>query len=155
MDHYLLFKARLFVLSLLAGVFCYVLPSMVQAAEPTAPSSASTSTKSGTLQESDISRFTNTITEIKDFYVQPINDQKLLEDAIRGMLSGLDPHSEYLDKDAYKTLLMTTAGSFGGLGIEVTGEYGVLKVITPIDAHQLQKPVLNLVIILWQLTANW
>ncbi len=89
--------------------------------------------KSNALQESDISRFTTTITEIKDFYVEPVNDKKLLEDAIRGMVSGLDPHSEYLDKDAYKTLLMTTTGAFGGLGIEVTGEYGVLKVISPID----------------------
>jgi carboxyl-terminal processing protease len=85
------------------------------------------------LQESDISRFTNAIAQIKDYYVQPIGDKKLLEDAIRGMLSGLDPHSEYLDKDSYKTLLMTTSGAFGGLGIEVTGEYGVLKVISPID----------------------
>ena len=85
------------------------------------------------LQESDVSRFTNAIGQIKDFYVQPISDRKLLEDAIRGMLSGLDPHSEYLDKDSYKTLLMTTSGAFGGLGIEVTGEYGVLKVVSPID----------------------
>src|SRR5579863_10361822 len=89
--------------------------------------------KTESLQENDINRFTNAIAQIKDFYVQPISDKKLLEDAIRGMLSGLDPHSEYLDKDAYKTLLMTTSGAFGGLGIEVTGEYGVLKVISPID----------------------
>lgn len=85
------------------------------------------------LQENDVSRFTNAISQIKDYYVQPIGDKKLLEDAIRGMLSGLDPHSEYLDEDSYKTLLMTTSGAFGGLGIEVTGEYGVLKVISPID----------------------
>src|SRR5579863_2360235 len=89
--------------------------------------------KTEALQEKDISRFTNAITQIKDFYVQPINDKKLLEDAIRGMLTGLDPHSEYLDADSYKTLLMTTSGAFGGLGVEVTGEYGVLKVISPID----------------------
>lgn len=89
--------------------------------------------QSETLQESDINRFTNAISQIKDFYVQPIADKKLLEDAIRGMLNGLDPHSEYLDEEAYKTLLMTTSGEFGGLGIEVTGEFGVLKVISPID----------------------
>lgn len=89
--------------------------------------------KSDPLQDRDISRFTTAITQIKDYYVQPISDKKLLEDAIRGMLSGLDPHSEYLDENAYKTLLMTTSGAFGGLGIEVTGEYGVLKVISPID----------------------
>lgn len=90
-------------------------------------------TKSDSLQENDVSRFTNAIAQIKDFYVQPIGDKKLLEDAIRGMLTGLDPHSEYLDEGSYKTLLMTTSGAFGGLGIEVTGEYGVLKVISPID----------------------
>lgn len=95
--------------------------------------SALTSKTSDSLQENDITRFTNAISEIKDYYVQPINDKKLLEDAIRGMLTGLDPHSEYLDEDSYKTLLMTTNGEFGGLGIEVTGEFGVLKVISPID----------------------
>jgi carboxyl-terminal processing protease len=90
-------------------------------------------TKTDTLQKIDIDRFTNAIAQIKDYYVQPINDKKLLEDAIRGMLSGLDPHSEYLDAESYKTLMMTTSGAFGGLGVEVTGEYGVLKVISPID----------------------
>jgi carboxyl-terminal processing protease len=85
------------------------------------------------LQKTDIDRFTNAISQIKDYYVQPINDRKLLEDAIRGMLNGLDPHSEYLDEDSYKTLLMSTSGSFGGLGVEVTGEFGVLKVVSPID----------------------
>ena len=89
--------------------------------------------KNDALKENDVSRFTNAISQIKDYYVQPISDKKLLEDAIRGMLTGLDPHSEYLDEDSYKTLLMTTSGAFGGLGIEVTGEYGVLKVISPID----------------------
>jgi carboxyl-terminal processing protease len=57
----------------------------------------------------------------------------LLENAIRGMVNNLDPHSEYLDEDAYKSLLTSTSGEFGGLGIEVTSEYGVLKVISPID----------------------
>jgi carboxyl-terminal processing protease len=94
---------------------------------------STSSTPVDELQKSDIDRFTNAISQIKDYYVQPINDKKLLEDAIRGMLSGLDPHSEYLDEDSYKTLLMSTSGAFGGLGVEVTGEYGVLKVVSPID----------------------
>jgi carboxyl-terminal processing protease len=104
--------------------------------ENTDPDSAIATTdnaKIDSLQKNDIDRFTNAIAQIKDYYVSPINDKKLLEDAIRGMLTGLDPHSEYLDEDSYKTLLMTTTGSFGGLGVEVTGEYGVLKVISPID----------------------
>lgn len=95
------------------------------------PSTSTEQTES--LQKVDIDRFTNAIAQIKDFYVQPINDKKLLEDAIRGMLTGLDPHSEYLDEDSYKTLMMSTSGAFGGLGVEVTGEYGVLKVVSPID----------------------
>lgn len=85
------------------------------------------------VSDDDINRFTNTIVLIKDFYVQPVGDKALLDDAIRGMVSGLDPHSEYLDNEAYKTLLMTTSGEFGGVGIEVTPEYGILKIVSPMD----------------------
>jgi carboxyl-terminal processing protease len=92
-----------------------------------------TQEKNQQVGDDDISRFTNTIILIKDFYVQSVGDKSLLDDAIRGMVSGLDPHSEYLDSDAYKTLLMTTAGEFGGVGIEITPEYGILKVVTPMD----------------------
>lgn len=90
-------------------------------------------TKSQAVSDDDINRFTNTIVLIKDFYVQPIGDKALLDDAIRGMVSGLDPHSEYLDGDAYNTLLMTTSGEFGGVGIEVTPEFGILKIVSPMD----------------------
>lgn len=85
------------------------------------------------VSDDDINRFTNTIVLIKDFYVQPVGDKTLLNDAIRGMVSGLDPHSEYLDDEAYKSLMMTTSGSFGGVGIEVTPEYGILKIVSPMD----------------------
>lgn len=85
------------------------------------------------VDEGDVNRFTNTIVLIKDFYVQQVKDKSLLDDAIRGMVSGLDPHSEYLDKEAYKTLLMATSGEFGGVGIEVTPEFGVLKIVAPMD----------------------
>lgn len=116
------------------AVLCFglVFSLPVFALKDESASTAITQTKQP-LDEADINRFTSAISEIKDFYVNSISDKKLLEDAIRGMLNGLDPHSEYLDEDAYKTLLMTTNGEFGGLGIEVTGEYGVLKVISPID----------------------
>lgn len=123
-------------LSLLAlSIMLFSAPASAFIEEATNPNSAvtTTNTKADNLQKNDIDRFTNAIAQIKDYYVSPINDKKLLEDAIRGMLTGLDPHSEYLDEDSYKTLLMTTTGSFGGLGVEVTGEYGVLKVISPID----------------------
>lgn len=89
--------------------------------------------KPQSVNDDDINRFTNTIVLIKDFYVKPVGDKTLLDDAIRGMVSGLDPHSEYLDGDAYNTLLMTTSGEFGGVGIEVTPEFGILKIVTPMD----------------------
>ena len=85
------------------------------------------------LSENDINRFTNAIVLIKDFYVQPINDQHILDSAIRGIINGLDPHSEYLDTAAYNTLMTSTNGAFGGIGIEVSPEYGILKIISPLD----------------------
>lgn len=104
---------------------------------PTHPANSATTTppadKNQPVNDDDINRFTNTIVLIKDFYVQPVNDKTLLDSAIRGMVSGLDPHSEYLDGEAYKTLLMTTSGEFGGVGIEVTPEYGILKIVSPMD----------------------
>jgi carboxyl-terminal processing protease len=113
--------------------FCVTTSSIAFQEDTKNTFSAKSIPKNDTLQENDINRFTNAIAQIKDYYVQPTSDKKLLEDAIRGMLNGLDPHSEYLDEDSYKTLLMATSGEFGGLGIEVTGEFGVLKVISPID----------------------
>jgi carboxyl-terminal processing protease len=71
--------------------------------------------------------------KIKNDYVEVISDHDLLENAMRGMLSGLDPHSAYLDQEAYKTLQEGTTGEFGGLGIEVGMEDGFIKVIAPID----------------------
>lgn len=80
----------------------------------------------------DVQRFSNAIGEIKKYYVKPIDDKELFDNAIRGMLSGLDPHSSYLDADEFKELQTSTSGEFGGLGIEVTMEDGVVKVITPL-----------------------
>jgi carboxyl-terminal processing protease len=109
-------------------------PSKAPAPSASAPSkAASAPDKNQPVSDEDINRFTNTIVLIKDFYVQPTGDKALLDDAIRGMVSGLDPHSEYLDGEAYKTLLMTTSGEFGGVGIEVTPEYGILKIVSPMD----------------------
>lgn len=108
-------------------------PVLPEAALAPADTDKNVTEKSLKANDDDINRFTNTIVLIKDFYVQPVGDRTLLDDAIRGMVSGLDPHSEYLDKDAYKTLLMTTSGEFGGVGIEVTPEYGILKIVAPMD----------------------
>ena len=83
--------------------------------------------------------FTNVFAKIKSDYVEKVDDKTLLEYAISGMLSNLDPHSAYLDADAYKELEVGTTGEFGGLGIEVTMENGFVKVISPIEDTPAQK----------------
>jgi carboxyl-terminal processing protease len=81
----------------------------------------------------ELRTFTEVFGRIKQDYVEPVSDKKLLEDAIRGMLSGLDPHSAYLNGEEYKELQEGTSGQFGGLGIEVGMENGFVKVVSPID----------------------
>ena len=76
---------------------------------------------------------------IKQDYVEDVGDKELLEGAIRGMLSNLDPHSAYLDHEALKELQVGTSGKFGGLGIEVGMEDGFVKVIAPIDDTPAQR----------------
>src|SRR5690606_33021756 len=70
---------------------------------------------------------------IKTGYVEPVEDKRLITEAINGMLTGLDPHSAYLDQDAFKELQVGTQGEFGGLGIEVGMEEGFVKVVSPIE----------------------
>lgn len=77
--------------------------------------------------------FSDIFARIKSDYVEEVDDKTLLENAIRGMLSGLDPHSTYLDPAEYKELKIGTSGQFGGLGIQVGMEDGFVKVISPID----------------------
>ena len=77
--------------------------------------------------------FSEVYSKIKHNYVQDIDDKELFDNAIKGMLEGLDPHSTFLDEKDYKDLKIGTRGEFGGLGIEVTMENGFVKVITPID----------------------
>ena len=77
--------------------------------------------------------FTEVFGKVKSDYVEAVGDKKLLEDAIHGMLSGLDPHSSYLDPESFKEMRIGTEGKFGGLGIEVTMETGFVKVVAPID----------------------
>ena len=81
----------------------------------------------------DLRTFTEIFGKIKSDYVEPVEDKKLLTEAINGMLSGLDPHSAYLDAEAFKELQVGTQGEFGGLGIEVSMEDGFVKVVAPIE----------------------
>ena len=86
----------------------------------------------------ELRKFADVFGKIKAAYVEEIDDVTLLQSAIKGMLSGLDPHSAYLEPSAYDDLKVSTSGSFGGLGIEIGMENGFVKVIAPIDETPAQ-----------------
>lgn len=113
------------VVTLTAAVLC--LPFNVIAAEE-----EETKTTTTRIPMEDVQRFSNAIGQIKKYYVKPTDDKELFDNAIRGMLNGLDPHSSYLDEESFKELQTSTSGEFGGLGLEVTMEDGVVKVVTPL-----------------------
>jgi carboxyl-terminal processing protease len=94
---------------------------------------------SATLPVEELRTFSDVFGRIKNDYVESVEDKELLESAIRGMLTGLDPHSSYLDEDQFKELQVGTTGQFGGLGIEVGMEDGFVKVIAPIDDTPAQR----------------
>ena len=81
----------------------------------------------------NIEAFANVLTMVQKNYVDDVGTDKLIDGAINGMLSSLDPHSAYLNADLYKELQVDTRGSFGGLGIEITQKNGVLTVVSPIE----------------------
>ena len=87
----------------------------------------------GRLPLEELRAFADAFNQIRLSYIEEIDDKTLLENAIRGMLAGLDPHSTYLSTDAFEDLQTNTTGEFTGLGIEVTQEDGFIKVISPID----------------------
>jgi carboxyl-terminal processing protease len=87
----------------------------------------------------ELRTFSDVFGRIKNDYVEDVEDSELLENAVRGMLSGLDPHSAYLDQEQFKELQVGTTGEFGGLGIEVGMEDGFVKVIAPIDDTPAQR----------------
>jgi carboxyl-terminal processing protease len=92
-----------------------------------------------TLPIEELRTFSDVFGRIKNDYVVDVDDKELIENAIRGMLSGLDPHSSYLDAEQFTELQVGTTGQFGGLGIEVGMENGFVKVIAPIDDTPAQR----------------
>ena len=77
--------------------------------------------------------FGDVFERVRADYVEKPDDAKLIESAINGMLAGLDPHSSYMDSKSFRDMQVQTRGEFGGLGIEVTMEDGLIKVVAPID----------------------
>jgi carboxyl-terminal processing protease len=141
---------------LLAYLLIAVLPALVNAESPDTTKSPS-STPDATTKDNasasptpaanaasdlpleDIRVFTEVYAKVKSDYVEDVKDKTLLENSIKGMINGLDPHSAYLDPEEYKTLQEGTTGEFGGLGIEVGIEDGFIRVISPIDDTPAQK----------------
>lgn len=106
------------------------------AEQPKAPANTAdttSTTETGRLPLEELRNFTKVYQHIRQGYVEEIDDKTLLEYAIKGMLTELDPHSAYLNADSFDDLQVNTTGEFGGLGIEVGLEDGFVKVISPID----------------------
>jgi carboxyl-terminal processing protease len=95
--------------------------------------SATAQQGSTTLPLDELRTLSNVFSQIKREYVEPIEDKQLLTDAVKGMVSSLDPHSSYLDKKDFSEMQEQTAGKFAGLGIEITSEDGLVKVLNPIE----------------------
>ena len=91
----------------------------------------------GAYQSLDL--FSNAFERVRANYVRPVQDSELINAAIQGMVTSLDPHSSYMDAKAYNDMQITTKGEFGGVGIEVTQEDGLIKVISPIDGTPAAK----------------
>src|SRR6201747_3134774 len=77
--------------------------------------------------------FGDVMQRVRAEYVDPVDDKVLIENAINGALTGLDPHSSYMNSKSFKDMQIQTKGEFGGLGIEVSEDKGVIKVVSPID----------------------
>ncbi|BEV73565.1 MULTISPECIES: S41 family peptidase [unclassified Paludibacterium] len=92
-----------------------------------------------TLPLNELRTFAEVFGRVKQDYVEPVDDKKLINDAIKGMLTGLDPHSDYMTPDEFKDLREKTQGEFGGLGIEIGAEDGLVKVVSPIEDTPAQK----------------
>jgi len=116
-------KISIICASFIAGVFLALqMPAFAGKAEDTPG-----------LPLEDLRLFAEVFNAVKQGYVEPIEDKKMIANAISGMLSNLDPHSSYIDPDAYKDFQISTQGEFGGLGIEVNMEDGLVRVVAPIE----------------------
>jgi len=109
------------------------------AVDPNSDEASDQQQEQGLLPINELRTFADVFDRIKQAYVEEVDDKTLLEAAIQGMLTSLDPHSAYLQPEAYQDLQINTSGEFGGLGIEVGLEDGFVKVITPIDDTPAQK----------------
>lgn len=106
-------------------------PSFAQEERTAGSKSEGTEDYSETYRQLNL--FGDVFERVRSQYVEPVDDEKLIEMAVNGMLTSLDPHSAYLNEDSFQEMQVNTRGEFGGLGIEVTMENGLVKVVSPID----------------------
>ena len=113
----------------------YYQTTLAQDTQRTAGSSQAEKSKSNSYSETyrQLNLFGDVFERVRAQYVEEVGDKELIETALNGMLSSLDPHSSYLDKDRFNDMKVETRGQFGGLGIEVTMDSGLVKVVSPID----------------------
>ncbi|MGB5324138.1 MAG: S41 family peptidase [Pseudomonadales bacterium] len=120
-------------------VACAAVCAPLQAAPEVPENESASQTLEGKLALRELQAFVNAFTQIRNTYVEAVDDKTLLENAIKGMLSELDPHSNYLEPQTFEDLQVSATGEFGGLGLEVGMEDGFVKVIAPIDDTPAQK----------------
>jgi carboxyl-terminal processing protease len=130
-------KSCLLKLSILIALCSFSLATLSQQADD--KEGDTDKTTEGNLPLDELRTFADVFNHIRLNYVEEVDDKTLLEYAIRGMLTGLDPHSSYLDKKSFEDLQVSTSGEFGGLGLEVGMENGFVKVISPIDDTPAQR----------------
>lgn len=119
-------RFSLIALAFITSAALIVPPAMAKDALP-APASSGNSTYEL------LNLFGEVFDRVRTDYVEPVADDKLIESALNGMLTSLDPHSSYMNEKQFADMRITTKGEFGGLGIEVTMENGLVKVVSPID----------------------
>ncbi|MDD5586658.1 MAG: S41 family peptidase, partial [Alphaproteobacteria bacterium] len=132
-------SARLLLVLLLALAFTNAAPSALARTAKTAEPAAESENPGANDTFKQLTLFSDVLERTRADYVDPVTDEKLVEYAINGMLSSLDPHSGYLNKKSFEDMQTQTRGEFGGLGIEVTMEDNLVKVISPIDGTPAAK----------------
>ncbi len=120
-----------FVAGIAAGPASGVLDRQFGLSWPVAHARAQESNRADTYRL--LTLFGDVFERIRAEYVEPVNDRELIENAINGMLTGLDPHSSYMNAKSFRDMQVQTRGEFGGLGLEVQSENGIIKVVSPID----------------------
>lgn len=131
----MLLRHTFFALMLSASLSAFALPVMAQEEERTAgtPPPQDNTVQSASETYRQLNLFGDVFERVKEQYVDEVPDETMIKNALNGMLTSLDPHSSYLDEKDFTDMQVQTRGEFGGLGIEVSMEEGVVKVVSPID----------------------